>query len=773
VNDRILGTVELGGLSVGWGGPARLDNVRVLDPERREVLKVARVSATPGVWRLLTQGLDFGEVRIDSPHVLLHLGPDNELSLARAFQMRKPGPPSEPSELPEPRGTVVLERGSVRLEREGGAAHEVNNVAAELRLATLDHMTAALLADLPEGTRLKLNADVIGLVSEGKLGPLRAAGELNVKTEGAIELGPLTRLLTPETPVDGRLTLDIAAAGSAEKLNADYDVAVQGLQTALVQGPTSAPAPLDIKLKGQAQRAGEALDADAELASEMGTAHAKVEYRPGGGPLTLTGERLIAAVLTGEKVALPQLKAELDGALDLARLRAAVPGLLKTADGREITSGRVEIAQLALRGGAEPGASGKITVQGVTATGGAAPLRLEPVTVDFDAVLRAGVGLDIARAVVQAAFARVDAKGTAADLRAEFSGDLGRLQQELGPILDLGAVSIGGRVAGRFNVKRVSDERVELALETEAKGLRYAQPELELALERGTLRHAGALTLANGELVRYEAASLAAELDGQVQAAASGAYDFQRAGFDAQARIEKVDLRFLASRAEALKAPELARYGGLVALETTARRGAGGEPIALAGKLNARELTCDGKPLVEGETTVVWRGVQVNVAAQKPGFAAEAVQVAAPIGSVEVNGVRWQGGPQPTLEAGAKIAAELAKVMPVIGAINRMEQPPAVAGRLALDAALSSAAGKITARANGGVDELAVGTGEQTYREARVDVQAAGALDQGRDALAIERVKLAAAPLSAELTGTIEQVRSARVLALKGSFDAN
>src|SRR5262249_53186758 len=151
----------------------------------------------------------------------------------------------------------------------------------------------------------------------------------------------------------------------------------------------------------------------------------------------ITAERLLSAILEGTPLGLPDFHADAMGSIDLVKLQKAVPGLLVVRPGQSLTSGKIEITKIAVRGGQAPTTNGSVTVRELAATGGGQPVRLEPIALDFGVSLASGKGLEIARGDLKSSFADLATKGAAADLQAVFRANLSKMQQELGQIFDL------------------------------------------------------------------------------------------------------------------------------------------------------------------------------------------------------------------------------------------------------------------------------------------------------------------------------------------------
>src|SRR5690606_210713 len=118
-----------------------------------------------------------------------------------------------------------------------------------------------------------------------------------------------------------------------------------------------------------------------------GRLQSQFEYRRGDRPLETSFEQVVAAVLTGRTVALPDFSLAASGEMDLPRLAPAVPALLNLREGGEVTEGRLVINDLSLRGGSEPAAQGSIELTEVRARHNGRAIELEPMIAALDVVV--------------------------------------------------------------------------------------------------------------------------------------------------------------------------------------------------------------------------------------------------------------------------------------------------------------------------------------------------------------------------------------------------
>lgn len=768
VNARIAGRLSADGLALSWTGPQTLRGLRVADPEQRDVLAVERVTVGAGLWNLITSGLALGDVTITSPRVTLYVDEHNQTSLPRAFALRRPSPPDPNAKLPDIGGKLIVRDGRVRAERAGGAAYEVTRIEGEVALNSLATIDARLSAALADQTSLTLDAALRDFVHDNRIDPPRSSGTFALQTAQPVALEPLTRFLTPERPVSGTLRLDLKADTQGADLRATIDAAVAQLQTA--ERAAANAEPLDLTLKGDAARTGDDLTAKLALSGAAGSAALDVNYSLAAAPpANLKLDDLLAALLSGAPAAVPDFSARLDGAIDLARLERAVPGLLNVRPGLQVTSGRLEFAELRARGGPAPSASGTLTLKDIAAAGDGRTIRLEPVTLNFSGAVEQGQGLKLERADLAAAFASLRATGTARALDADFRADLGRLHSELGQVFEFGDLDLAGQFSGKLQLQRAADDRIDVTLDATGAQLRVAGGGRRFDAQQLRTQQTGVITLAAQRPTRLELKRSEATIDDQLAATLTGWFDLASQGFDLAAQLTRADLGFLGRQAAPLGLPELARYGGNVELQATFTRSAAAQPIATTGSLTARNLTADARPLAQGDTRVTWDTLQIAPAGA---LSAGAVKLESTVATLDARQVRLDPSDVARLSAELTASADLQPLFTAIAAIAKLEKPPALAGALSLSASLAPGSAGLSARGQGAIANLTIGSGAGAFRDPKVTLDFAAQSDAAGDRLTIDRILLKGAPLSAEISGAVTELRGPTVLALQGRYDA-
>ncbi|MDX2200816.1 MAG: hypothetical protein SF069_17805 [Phycisphaerae bacterium] len=535
--------------------------------------------------------------------------------------------------------------------------------------------------------------------------------------------------------------------------------------------------PTNLTLNADASRKADDLKLDAKLGGDAGTVEAQLASTLSA--LTkkiepaIDAERVLSAVLSGESLNLPQLTLTAKGGLDVARLQRAMPSLFPVRQGQTLTSGRLEISDLALQTGESPSVKGAIGLRDVSASDNGKTLTLKPIDLTLDASLQKGSGLKVETAKLTAVFAEVLASGTTAALSAKFRGDLAGLRQELGQIVDFGLLDMGGQVDGELTMKRSADDALAVDLNANATALKVNQGSNQFSLQQARLEQRGTAKLEGQSLQRYELTSAKVSADGQIEAQGAGWYDLKSQGFDASVTIDRADLSFAAARAAALQAPELARYAGVVSGKATAQRGGAGQSLRSTGGLVTRDLKVDGKSVVPGELKADWQNVEISGDFSQ--IKAELAKVDSAIAKLQASGVDLttpKSGPL-ALRADVTANADVEKTLGAVAAITKMAAPPAIAGMLALQSKLSTDGDDVSFSGTSKVDNFAIGSGESAIREPQVALDFDGRIGNSSEQIALNRAKLTSGLLSAEASGNVSKFRSSPNLAIKGRYDTD
>lgn len=770
VNHSIRGRIELAGARLSWFGANELRGVRVVDPANREVLTVGRVATSGGVLSLVRGGWNLGELVVDAPKATLYLDATDDASLVDAFRPRQPQAAStSSSETPDIRAHVVVNGGALRAVRENGPSYDLPLVEADVDLHALGAWIAKLQVKAADGATVHGSADLRGLLAGGQFSLDQAAGTIDLRSDAPVDAGQIMAVVAPRLGLQGKVTLNLAGTIDAGQGKADYSIDVRGLQTA--DRAATRAVPLNLQVIGKATHANGTISARADMASEAVNAKLDLVCKLGGAQPAITAEELVAAIVNGKAIQLPEFTLGADGTVDLVKLQQAVPGLLTVREGQQITGGRLEFSKLAMQGGSAPTVSGSVVVRDLAATGDGRTFRVEPIKLTFNAILSAGKGLLINGLDLQSSFAQFNATGSAADLQASFKADLARLQQEIGQIFDLSGINLAGSLDGTLSLARAGDERIDVKLAATGNSVKCGSGSKQFAAQRISLAQAGHLSLKDQQPTRVEVTELKADLDGQVVAAATGWVDVRQPVFSARVDVSRADLSFAASRAKALGLEGLSRFGGSVSLQATLDRPDSRAAVAAGGKLATKNLTLDGQPLLEGDSRLELEGA--SLAADGRSAEVRAAKLESSAATVNARSVRWQAGQTLDLRGDLDASADLRGLFRAVAAITGNSAPPKIGGRASLNSKLTTAGGVVSIAGRGGIDNLEVGTGAQTIREKRLDLEIDAQLDSARDRLGLGKCRVNSAPLTAEVAGNIDQLSKSAVCSLTGRYDAS
>ncbi|HYH69507.1 MAG TPA: DUF748 domain-containing protein [Urbifossiella sp.] len=452
----VRGTVTVGGMSAGWLSAVELRDVVVSDRQGRVVVSVPRVVTSKTLLALLRDRSDLGEIELHGPRadVVFENGSTNaEDVLAEYLKASEPAGPRPAVRVRVDDGTVSLRDGSA------GPASSLTDV----------RLTAAVPADRGAPVELALAAGVAD--SAGKLdvkGEIGAGGRVELKASDLPlpALAPVLRRVEPAASVAGTLSADVRAtwADGGKTARVDGTAGVRNLDLA---GPwlgtdrlclAAADLPIKAELVGRSLRVEKAeLTCDAGRVSAVGT------FDPSEPP-----ERLLDK---------PGVTVEAD--IDLAKLAALLPNLLRVREGTAVREGRL-VASLVSRADAGGTAwDGSVRTTALKAVrDGKAVEWPEPLSVEFRARAPAGQLPVFDKLLAKSEFIAVNAQGSAENFRAAANVYLDRLAARLGEFVDLGGLSLKGEASAWVIVDRTPAGAFKANAGAELKQFAFAKPGL-------------------------------------------------------------------------------------------------------------------------------------------------------------------------------------------------------------------------------------------------------------------------------------------------------
>ena len=554
---RVRGTVSIEELSLSWLGPSRVSGLRVLDADGRDTLHAAEVTCTGGLWWLLTDAERFGRVDVVSPRATLYLDPGGTPSLLGALAPAEARPQRERTSAAVA-GAVSVAGGRAKVVRPNGQAYELRDVNTTILLEAPDSVKGQVTFLAQGGGTVSADFAAGGWLSGNRAAPARAEGSFDLHTSEPVNLEALLAFVGGPAQVTGRAQVNLGGQFRGPELTAKLDVRAENLHSAGIKQP--AVRPIDLNLAGEIAVSARRVAARMKLGGQAGHwdvdfvyRHAGDADRPPDGRAEPSGGQLLAALLRGEPVTLPDLELDASGRVDLPRLGQSVPSLLKLLPNVRITSGTLHAARLSIRGGQKPLLQGQLRLEGLAATRGGQRLSCRPISLAVDALLSEGPGLRINQASLQSSFATLEASGTTSKLRVSFEADLAEAHRELGTVFDLGALPGGGTLTGRAELDRRGEDRVDVTLDAAARDFEYSDGDRTVRIGLGRIHQEGYLLLAGRRLAEAGVTRASLELDEDLKATATGKYDFEKQVFRADLDVKRADLAGLTRRCKALK----------------------------------------------------------------------------------------------------------------------------------------------------------------------------------------------------------------------------
>lgn len=771
VNDRVSGDVQVRAVSLSWFGDCRVRDVVVKDPDGRDVLSVAGVTFADGIWGALWASREFDRLHIESPRAVLYVAEDGSTSLAHALsgKGKKAETPLEPRDdagFSLPQGHIEVSDASVRIVKADGQSFDVPDVGAVVRLGEGGNVTASLHLTLASGGRLAGDVELRDTVVDGKFLPPSASGKVRLVTEEDIQLGPIGDFMLADSTTGGALGLNLDASIESGRLASVFKASFTEV-TAYRDG-ASRPQPLNLTIDGRVDGDRQLLEGSLQSQGDAGQMETAFAFSPAEFDTATPPGELIAGLFNGESVALPGFKLDAAGSLDLPTVAAAVPSLLSVRPGTEITEGKLTVSDLKIRGGQEASATASMQLTSVAGRRDGQAIRMEPVSMDMDVRLEGGAGLRVERAELSSDFARLSASGTASQLDATVSGDLSMLRRQLAEFVDLGETELAGTFSGDLKLARAADDRVDVQLNLNASQLRYGDAGATMTLPQAALRHAGSIALPPDRGPKLLIEETTIDLEGRVNAVASGWYDTEDQSFEADVRVGQADIGYLAERAAEFGVGSLRGFAGTLQAKTRISRPSSGAPLDSNGDVTLRNAQLDGEELTPN-VALAWSDVRYEP--EKGTITVPEMKLESDLATVTAQAVDCDFGGEFTIAGRVKANADLARTMPVLARFGGMEKPPAIGGKLAVDSSFRSSGTGQTFGGTAAIDPFTVSLEDGSEFKDSVQFTYDGDWSPPEQRISLRKANLTSGFLSTRVKGHIDEYTSLCTLALDGDYE--
>jgi hypothetical protein len=662
VNGWIKGKVQVQGVSLSWGGPTEVRGVVVSDPVGRTVLEAKTVQWSQGVWGAIRSGMNFKQVKVDSPQAVLYFDQSGSVSIEQAVASRTTQPQTQASTgspLPQPVGRLTISGGNLRMVRPNGQAFAVSSINGDFNINTLSRVKGNVKVKLAEGSTVSGDFDVRGLVKNDEFVPMKAEGSVKVNTEGGVDLGKLAAFALDNPNAGGMANLKFEAEFKDGTARADFAGRVAGLQA----GRTGKEhiKPIDVNLNGRLRATDRDLKAVTSVSGQPGKIEASLEYQYPKQPVDLSADKLMGMILRGEQSPLPEFTVESKGKVDIPTLAEAVPALLTLQSDVEITEGSFEISQLTVHGGAKPGGSGTVELTQVRAKRGDRALKLDPISLSFDARIEEGKGLEIVKADLKAEFVQIRAKGTFTNLDADFSGDLGKIRR-FGEVFEPLAIDVKGTVAGKLDLNKAQPDQIDIRLDLNTKEFHYADGGGRLEMEDGKVNYNGFLKMKNHDLERMEVREVKIDIDNSLEGTAGGWYNFQHHGFHTDLNLTQVDVGYVLYGASTLAGENLGRVEGTGKGKFSIEQLSTREPLVFSGTGEVTQLQIGTGPEAFKDSRLDFSAKSVAVIPSEEAIAIKDLSASTPTLSVRAEGQIRKFSTRPTMDLAGQYKASMERI---------------------------------------------------------------------------------------------------------------
>ncbi len=730
-----------------------------------------------------------------------------------------------------PVGRVVVRGGAATIERDGSAPVMVTGIQTDVALNGLEQVVGELALTPPDSGALKGGFKVANLVRDGVVDAASADVEVDLRSERPVDLLTVSKVLQDLGVVDesvmagGTATFAIDGSMHGGESSLTYKLGLANVRT------VHEAAPLNLSIKGDGQFDGETWRVQLNAVDEAGTGNAKValdgvlrdgdvllnydvaladvravdgatplnlqvkgkgqydgqtiqaEAAIGGAPGNVTAllmaevpealpaldvEQVLNALVAGESLSLPALTLTVDGVLDLPAMVSALPGVLPLNKDLHLDSGRLELSDVAVRGGATPSVAGRLHLTDVSAVGGGRTLKPEPVTLDVAAKLETGRGVVVDRADVRAAFASVEASGTVEDMSCTFDVDAGQMLSELTQVVDVGEMELSGRVSGAATLNRIDEQSISTDVRADLANVRFSSGDGPVyAVDSGSIHEIGRVTLRDDRVASIEATSLSVDVDQRFFAAGSGDYDVASGAMSARIGDARVDLAHAASRLKPLLGDVLDRFGGAVGGSFSVARSSADAPMTTSGQLRGNRLTVEGRPFADGPVTLAWSDLVLDEARLQ----VARVDVSADETTFQGEDVRVDIQDATITKAKVAVETDLRGLEQKLKRITGEDVLGSVEGRTTMDATIVQHDGSYLINGTGQFANLAFRAGDQDIRERSVDVAFNANIDPAGKTITLGSNRVTSDSLTAIVTGDVAKFDTVPVLNLRGRYD--
>ena len=472
VAPEFKGTCSIGTASLGWFSPIELRDVNLKNDQGQTLLTDASIYLDRTLFKLVAEGVEGATVTISDAHIHL-VADERSTNWEQALEGILAQPPSED---PPPAITVKLETVKVDISTPDKTVGSVTDWTLLARYSPEEALP--LTVETSAAITASKFADAAGQLSAvfrfapAKTEAEQPLGELTWETSGVqLEaLGPILTRFLPESSVAGRIT-SIATidwqqdAARVEVKLLSRDAAFRS--PSILSGETVSMQRGNLELQASGDEGAfkvEKLRFDSDFA----------EFE-----LTAVGRNLLQQTGASDEENAGVLFEELaaQGKLDLPRLAAKLPSMLRLRENTKVDSGQVKFSvQLA---SAEDGRkwNADLKASELSATADGRKLRWEqPIAVQLQ--LQEPTSGDWQGTVACASdYLIVKAKGSPQAGTVALTVDLTQLGEDLEPIIDLGGLEMAGKMQVSVDLAQTDLNQIDVNGQGIVEGFRLSMPD--------------------------------------------------------------------------------------------------------------------------------------------------------------------------------------------------------------------------------------------------------------------------------------------------------
>jgi len=461
VNDMIKGRISVKNVSLSWIGDVELEGIEMFDPEDRKVLATDRITLKKSLLGLITSWENLNELEVRGPKLWLYVDKKGEISLARAVEMRAaPDPTAPAAPLPPLRGVFKIIDGESEIITHDDQRNSAT-FSGQCTLETLNDIKLAFNVATQDAGGLKAQLDILNLAPNGLIDLDNLSVAIDTETVSPINLATAAKL-AGQKGIAGTGTMKLDGKFAEGKFDGQFAAAV--LKFAASEKALEKAKPIDMKLSGKISAGEKDISGAIELAAQTaGSASLEFNYKLPGDDWSLDPGKLLEAVAKGRMLELPEFTITSNAELDVARLAAAAPDLLKIRSDAKLQELNVKLTDASASGGKRPAVSAKVSIGQARAIVDGQPVVWKPTTAllkiqtDADGLLQIdNVDVNVGQGLVS-----VKTSGTATEMTLEANARLAELRQQLSQIFDLKNLVLTGNIhlAGSIQRPKQADQK--------------------------------------------------------------------------------------------------------------------------------------------------------------------------------------------------------------------------------------------------------------------------------------------------------------------------